>query len=171
MAAVPAGHPLTHRKRVTLADIAAHPVVCLPEAPASGRSSITAARRTGCGRTSRGRRAPPDSVADLAARGLGVAILTASMVDDGLRGLEIAELDAPALRARLGRHRRARPARARRNCRSAASASPRSSRAGYEVRWYPSCTGTSWGCLLPMVPQTAGRVADMFVAPASGVGR
>jgi DNA-binding transcriptional LysR family regulator len=29
--AVPADHPLTCRKRVTLADIAAHPVICLPE--------------------------------------------------------------------------------------------------------------------------------------------
>jgi DNA-binding transcriptional LysR family regulator len=31
VAAVPADHPLTCRKRVTLADIAAHPVICLPE--------------------------------------------------------------------------------------------------------------------------------------------
>jgi DNA-binding transcriptional LysR family regulator len=47
----------------------------------------------------------PGSVADLAARGLGVAILTASMVDDGtLRGLQIADLDAPALLALVWRH-------------------------------------------------------------------
>jgi DNA-binding transcriptional LysR family regulator len=43
----------------------------------------------------------PDTIADLAARGLGVAILSASMVDvgRGLRGLQIADLDAPALLA------------------------------------------------------------------------
>ena len=47
----------------------------------------------------------PGTVADLAARGLGVAILTASTVDDGaLSGLEIADLDAPALLALVWRH-------------------------------------------------------------------
>ena len=35
VAAVPADHPLTRRKRVTLADIAAHPVICLPEGTSS----------------------------------------------------------------------------------------------------------------------------------------
>jgi DNA-binding transcriptional LysR family regulator len=42
----------------------------------------------------------PSAVADLAARGLGVAILTASMVDGGaLRRLAITDLDTSALLA------------------------------------------------------------------------
>jgi DNA-binding transcriptional LysR family regulator len=103
VAAVPADHPLTCRKRVTLTDIAAHPVICLPEG-----TGIRAVFDRGC--AARGVR--PDialqrargSVADLAARGLGVAILTASTVDDGaLRRLEIADLDAPALLALVWR--------------------------------------------------------------------
>jgi DNA-binding transcriptional LysR family regulator len=101
VAAVPAGHPLTHRKRVTLADIAAHPVVCLPEG-----TGIRTVFDRGCS-TRRVRAdialqaSAPQAIADLAARGLGVAILSASMVADGgaLRGLEIADLDAPALLA------------------------------------------------------------------------
>jgi DNA-binding transcriptional LysR family regulator len=104
VAAVPADHPLTRRKRVTLADIAAHPVICLPEG-----TGIRAVFDRGC--AARGvqpdialQASAPGSVADLAARGLGVAILTASMVDDGaLRGLEIADLDAPALLALVWR--------------------------------------------------------------------
>jgi DNA-binding transcriptional LysR family regulator len=101
VAAVPAGHPLTRRRRVTLADIAAHPVVCMPEG-----TGIRTVFDRGC--AARGVRpdialqaTAPDTIADLAARGLGVAILSASMVDDGrgLRGLQIADLDAPALLA------------------------------------------------------------------------
>jgi DNA-binding transcriptional LysR family regulator len=63
----------------------------------------------------------PGSVADLAARGLGVAILTASMVDDeALRRLEIADLDAPALLALVWRDTGAPALRELvRNCRTA----------------------------------------------------
>jgi DNA-binding transcriptional LysR family regulator len=101
VAAVPADHPLTRHKRVTLADLTAHPLVCMPEG-----SGIRTVFDRGC--AARGVRpdialqaSAPDTIADLAARGLGVAILSASMVDDGrgLRGLQIADLDAPALLA------------------------------------------------------------------------
>ena len=105
VAAVPAGHPLTRRKRVTLAAITAHPIVCLPEG-----AGIRTVFDRGC--AARGVRpditlqaSAPDAVSDLAARGLGVAILSASMVDGGgaLRGLEIADLEAPALLALVWR--------------------------------------------------------------------
>jgi DNA-binding transcriptional LysR family regulator len=104
VAAVPADHPLTRRRRVSLADIAAHPVICMPEG-----SGIRTVFDRGC--AARDVRpdialqaTAPDTVADLAARGLGVAILTASMVaDSGLRGLEIVDLDAPALLALVWR--------------------------------------------------------------------
>jgi DNA-binding transcriptional LysR family regulator len=99
VAAVPADHPLTRHKRVILADLTAHPLVCMPEG-----SGIRTVFDRGC--AARGVRpyialqaSAPDTIADLAARGLGVAILSASMVDvgRGLRGLQIADLDAPAL--------------------------------------------------------------------------
>ena len=63
----------------------------------------------------------PDAVADLAARGLGVAILSASMVDEGaLRGLEIADLNAPTLLAIIWRNTDAPALRELvRNCRAA----------------------------------------------------
>jgi DNA-binding transcriptional LysR family regulator len=101
VAAVPADHPLTRHKRVTLADLTAHRLVCMPEG-----SGIRTVFDRGC--AARGVRpdialqaSAPDTIADLAARGLGVAILSASMVDvgRGLRGLQIADLDAPALLA------------------------------------------------------------------------
>jgi DNA-binding transcriptional LysR family regulator len=101
VAAVPAGHPLTRHKRVTLADVAAHPVVCMPEG-----TGIRTVFDRGC--AARGVRpdialqaTAPDTIADLAARGLGVAVLSASMVDGahGLRPLQISDLHAPALLA------------------------------------------------------------------------
>ena len=100
VAAVPADHPLARRKRVTLADIAAHPVICMPKG-----TGIRTVFDRGC--AARGARpdialqaSAPSAVADLAARGLGVAILTASMVENhALRPLAIADLDAPALLA------------------------------------------------------------------------
>jgi DNA-binding transcriptional LysR family regulator len=105
VAAVPAGHPLARRRRVVLADIATHPVICLPEG-----SGIRTVFDRGC--AARGVRpdialeaSAPSAVADLAARGLGVAILSASMVDEGaLRGLEIADLDASTLLAIIWRN-------------------------------------------------------------------
>ena len=104
VAAVPADHPLARRKRVTLADIAAHPVICMPEG-----TGIRTVFDRGC--AARGARpdialqaSAPSAVADLAARGLGVAILTASMVENhALRPLPIADLDAPALLALVWR--------------------------------------------------------------------
>jgi DNA-binding transcriptional LysR family regulator len=100
VAAVPADHPLARCKRVTLDEIAAHPLICMPEG-----TGIRTTFDRGC--AARGARpdialqaSAPTAVADLAARGLGVAILTASMVDGhALRPLPIVDLDAPALLA------------------------------------------------------------------------
>ncbi len=103
VAAVPADHPLTRRKRVTLADIADHPVICMPEG-----AGIRTVFDRGCATRSVRpdialEASAPSAVADLAARGLGVAILTPSMVNDPLRPLVIADLDASALLALVWR--------------------------------------------------------------------
>lgn len=102
VAAFPPGHPLTRTRRVTLADVAAHPVVCLPTG-----TGVRSVFDRGC--ATRGVRpdvalqaSAPNAVAGLAARGLGVAVLSASMVvphQQALRALEISDLDAPALLA------------------------------------------------------------------------
>ncbi|CAO5164192.1 putative LysR family transcriptional regulator [Frankia sp. AiPs1] len=98
VAAVAPGHPLAARPGVTLTELAAYPLACLPTG-----TGIRAVLERAC--TAAGVRprfavqaAAPRTVADLAARGLGVAILSASMIvepGERLRCLPIA--DAPAL--------------------------------------------------------------------------
>jgi DNA-binding transcriptional LysR family regulator len=98
VAAVPFDHPLATASRTTLAEISGYPVVCMP---------VGAAPRTMFDRACvAGGRQPdivlqasaPDAVADLAARGLGVAILTESMSahhTGRLKALPIEDLRTP----------------------------------------------------------------------------
>ncbi|MFC7446776.1 LysR family transcriptional regulator [Rhodococcus daqingensis] len=102
VAAVPPEHPLSSRRRVTLAEIGRHPILCLPE----GTGIRTALDLDFAARGIRPNIAlqasDPDAVADLAVRGLGVAILSESMVtphDDRLRKLRIADATTPAVLA------------------------------------------------------------------------
>ncbi|MGX7672947.1 LysR family transcriptional regulator [Plantactinospora sp. DSM 117369] len=102
VALVPPEHPLTGQETVGLADIAAHPVICMPEgtgirmvfdrACAARRVQPTIALQASAAAT----------IADLATRGLGVAILSESMADeyeDRLTVLRVTDIDAPALLA------------------------------------------------------------------------
>jgi DNA-binding transcriptional LysR family regulator len=123
VALVPPHHPLAEQATVTLADIAGHPVVCMPEGTGI---------RTVFDRVCAASRARPeiaiqasaaDAIADLAGRGLGVAILTASMsagYAHRLKVLQIADADTPALLALVWSARRS-PALERlvRHCREA----------------------------------------------------
>ncbi|MFJ6997549.1 LysR family transcriptional regulator [Streptomyces sp. NPDC003090] len=123
VAAVPPGHPLAALPRVTLRDLAAHPVVCMPPgtglravfdracADADVRPAITL--QAGAG----------DAIADLAARGLAVAVLSESMAaphggrltarliedarDPALLALVWKNTRDPAVRAFLAHGRRA----------------------------------------------------------------
>ncbi|MFI8218365.1 LysR family transcriptional regulator [Streptomyces sp. NPDC085932] len=104
--AVPPGHPLADRRRVTLEDVTAHPLVCMP--PGTGL-------RTLLDRACDARDLRPaialqagaaDAVKDLAARGLGVAVLSASMAegpDERLVTRTIADVTDPALLALVWR--------------------------------------------------------------------
>ncbi len=102
VAAVPVDHRLARRRRVTLAELAECAVVCLPEG-----TGIRTAFDQGCAAAGISvdisfQASAPDAVADLARRGLGIAILSTSMVspDDGrLRPLAITDLDIPAVLA------------------------------------------------------------------------
>ncbi|WP_314246592.1 LysR family transcriptional regulator [Streptomyces kutzneri] len=98
--AVPPDHPLARRRRVTLRDLVGHPVICMPagtglrtvfdQACAAQRLQPVIALQAGAA----------DAMADLAARGLGVAVLSESMAGShrdrlGVRVLD--DVDIPAL--------------------------------------------------------------------------
>jgi len=102
VAAVPAGHPLADRARLTLAELSALPLICMP--PGTG---IRAAFDQSC--AARGvqpvislEASAAATVVDLTARGLGVAILSESMAaayPDRVRALPIKDAATPALLA------------------------------------------------------------------------
>ncbi len=106
VAAVPAGHPLGRRRRATLAEVAAYPIVCLPEGTGIRTAFDQACGAQGVHADIALQASAPDAVADLAIRGLGVAILSASMVahhEGRLRAIAVADIDIPAVLALIWR--------------------------------------------------------------------
>ncbi|WP_405009148.1 LysR family transcriptional regulator [Kitasatospora sp. NBC_01539] len=104
VAAVPAGHPLADRRRVTLGDLAAHPIVCMP--PGTGLRTVfdRACAAQGLRPVIALQAGAADAVVDLAARGLGVAVLSASMAaDPRLTARTIDDVDTPAVLALVWR--------------------------------------------------------------------
>ncbi|WP_327674284.1 MULTISPECIES: LysR substrate-binding domain-containing protein [unclassified Streptomyces] len=100
--AVPAGHPLAKQRRVVLQDLMAHPIVCMP--PGTGLRTVfdRACTTQGLHPTIALQASAADSIAALADRGLGVAVLSESMVadhPDGLTARTIDDVDTPALLA------------------------------------------------------------------------
>ncbi|MEV6355234.1 LysR family transcriptional regulator [Streptomyces hydrogenans] len=106
VAAVPPGHPLAGLPHVTLRELTAHPLVCMP----SG-TGLRAVLDQACAeqdlRPSIAMEAgAADAIADLAVRGLGVAVLSASMATpytDRLTALPLTDADVPALLALVWR--------------------------------------------------------------------
>jgi DNA-binding transcriptional LysR family regulator len=100
VALFPAGHPLAKRRRITLRDLDAYPIVCMP--PGTGL-------RTAFDQACTAQRLHPaialqasaaEAIADLATRGLAVAILSESMAEryrDRLTVLTIDDVEAPVL--------------------------------------------------------------------------
>lgn len=106
VAAVPAGHPLAGRRRLTLRDLDAHPIVCMP--PGTGLRTVFDRARAaqGLGPVIALQASAADAIADLAARGLGVAVLSDSMAGryrDRLTALTIDDVTDPALLALVWR--------------------------------------------------------------------
>ncbi|MGV9304058.1 LysR family transcriptional regulator [Nonomuraea sp. NPDC003727] len=102
VAAVPAGHPLTRLRRLTLRDLAAHPIVCMP--PGTGLRAVLdqACAAQGLEPVITLQAGAADAIADLAARGLAVAVLSQSMAvpyRDRLAALTIDDVETPALLA------------------------------------------------------------------------
>ena len=102
VAGVPATHPLADRGHAALPEVTAHPLVCLP--PGTG---IRACLDEACATAGTRPRvvleaSAPTAVVDLAARGLGVAILSESLVEGAgrrLRGVRLDGVDVAAVLA------------------------------------------------------------------------
>jgi DNA-binding transcriptional LysR family regulator len=99
-AGLPPGHPLAGRGRVRLAEVAAGPVVTLP--PGTGVRAVLdrSAQAAGVDLEVTLQASAPGAVADLARRGLGVAVLSRSMLA-GCPGLGLAEIEDLAMPALL----------------------------------------------------------------------
>jgi DNA-binding transcriptional LysR family regulator len=99
---VPAAHPLAGRERVRLRDLAAYPIVCMP--PGTGLRTVfdQACAAQHLQPTIALQATAADAIADLAARGLAVGILSASMAQrhrDRLTARVIEDVTTPALLA------------------------------------------------------------------------
>ncbi|MDQ0749264.1 DNA-binding transcriptional LysR family regulator [Streptomyces africanus] len=102
VAAVPAGHPLAKQRRVTLLDLAAHSIVCMP--PGTGLRTVfdRACAAQSLQPAIALQASSAEAIADLAARGLGVAVLSESMAADHrdrLTARTLDDVETPALLA------------------------------------------------------------------------
>jgi DNA-binding transcriptional LysR family regulator len=105
VAAVTPDHRLAEHDTVALRRLTAYPLICLPVGTGIRRVLDQACTIAGVRPNIALQATAPGAVADLAARGLGVAILSASMAADydGLRAVPIKEIEVPALLALVWR--------------------------------------------------------------------
>ncbi|MEU9101533.1 LysR family transcriptional regulator [Streptomyces sp. NPDC048361] len=99
VAAVPDGHPLAKRRRVALRDLAAYPIVCMPQGTGLRSVFDRACAARAVTPVIAFQASAADAIADLADRGLGVAVLSASMAarySGRLTARPIEDIDAPA---------------------------------------------------------------------------
>ncbi|WP_328910031.1 LysR substrate-binding domain-containing protein [Streptomyces sp. NBC_00234] len=101
VAAVPHGHPLAEEDGVTLAELSAHPVICLPRGTGIRAVLDQASAARGLTPTVALQAGAPGAVLHLAERGLGVAVLSASMLAQHprLRTVPITDADIAAVLA------------------------------------------------------------------------
>jgi len=102
VAAVPPGHPLAGRPRATLADISVYPIVCMPEGTGIRTVFDQACAAKGIQPDIALQASAPGAVADLAIRGLGIAILSESMAASHggrLKAVTIDDIETPAVLA------------------------------------------------------------------------
>jgi DNA-binding transcriptional LysR family regulator len=102
VAAVAPGHPLAKRQRATLAEIGAYPIVCMPEGTGVRTVFDQACAAKGIRPEIALQASAPTAVADLASRGLGIAILSESMAANPagrLNALSIDDVRTPAVLA------------------------------------------------------------------------
>ena len=103
-ALVPEDHVLAAQEKVTLRRLCAYPLVCLPVGTGIRSVLDQACAAAGVRANVALQATAPGAVIDLAARGLGVAVLSASMAEEsGLICVPITEVDLPALLALVWR--------------------------------------------------------------------
>jgi DNA-binding transcriptional LysR family regulator len=101
VAAVPHGHHLAQRRRLTIAELVQWPLVCLPVGTGIRAVLDEACAERGLNPDVVVQASAPTTVADLAARGLGVAVLSetvAAGVSDRLVAVRL-DVDTPAVLA------------------------------------------------------------------------
>jgi DNA-binding transcriptional LysR family regulator len=105
VAAVPTGHRHDGRRRLTLADLLALPLVSLPPGTGVRTALERACDARGLSAEVALEASSPDAVIELARRGLGVAVLSESMVEGarGLHPVHIDHADIPAVLALVWR--------------------------------------------------------------------
>ncbi|SHL08791.1 LysR family transcriptional regulator [Actinacidiphila paucisporea] len=104
--AIPHGHPLAELPRVTLRDVVAHPIVCMP--PGTGLRTVfdDACAAQGLQPAIALQAGAAEAIAHLAARGLAAAVLSDSMAAsyrDLLTARVIDDVEAPAVLALVWR--------------------------------------------------------------------
>ncbi|MGW5144376.1 LysR family transcriptional regulator [Rhodococcus koreensis] len=102
VAAVSPDHPLAGQSRVTLAELGDHAIVCMPTGAGIRTVFDEACAAAGLRPDIALQASAPDAVADLAIRGLGVAILSESMATDyrgRLTAVALDGVDIPAVLA------------------------------------------------------------------------
>lgn len=99
VAAVPNDHVLARGEHISLREVLAHPLVCLPRGTGIRTVLDQACAAQGLDPDIALQASAPGAVADLAVRGLGVALLSESMVADDARltAVAIEDVDIPAL--------------------------------------------------------------------------
>jgi DNA-binding transcriptional LysR family regulator len=102
VAAVPPRHPLAGQPRATLAGISAYPIVCMPKGTGVRTVFDQACAARGIQPDIALQASAPGAVADLAIRGLGIAVLSESMAashDGRLKALALDDIETPAVLA------------------------------------------------------------------------
>ncbi|MEU8542204.1 LysR substrate-binding domain-containing protein [Streptomyces sp. NPDC048717] len=100
--AVPDGHPLARRRRVTLRDLVPHPLACMPSGTGLRTLFDQACAARGLRPTIALQAGAADALAGLAARGLAVTVLSESMAaryGDRLTVRPLDDVEEPALLA------------------------------------------------------------------------
>jgi DNA-binding transcriptional LysR family regulator len=106
IAAVPASHPLAARRRATLDDISAYPIVSMPQGTGIRTVFDRACAAKGVRPNIALQASAAAAIIDLAVRGLGIAILSESMVathDKRLTPLVLDDVKIPAVLALVWR--------------------------------------------------------------------
>jgi DNA-binding transcriptional LysR family regulator len=106
VALVPAGHPLIAVRWAGLAELMAHPLMCLPAGTGIRAVFDRACAHQGLEPNVALQASAPDALADLARRGLGVAVMSQSMAtayEDELVSVPLTGIETPAVLALVWR--------------------------------------------------------------------